>query len=263
MAAPRLGRAGVSSPPFTARTRTMLALLLQDEARFGSAEEAAHEALADAHAAGGEPLWLARLIAAGIAGRRGDLEPAFDLLASAEADGDAWAGAATDMIRAQLYSVTDRLAMRAAADRAVTRFAALGDRWGELNPRMQLALDSEQHGDSAAAADHYSRCLQIARELALPSYETVFLILTLASSGLQRRQYAAGELIVRQGDEGDAFYIVTYGQLDVLVDGPDGMPLVVTGFAGASTLARSHSCAAAGARPPCACDRGAGRSDGA
>jgi predicted ATPase len=218
---------GVSSPPLTVRTRAMLALLLQDESRFGEAEQAADQALADAQEAGGEPLWLARLVLAAVVGRRGDLDRAIDLLDRAEADGDAWAGAACDLVRAQLLSVTDREAMRAAAARAIARFTAVGDRWGELNPRMQLALDSQQRGDTAAAAGHYSRCLQIARELALPSYETVFAILALGADGLQPRQYAAGEVIVRLGDEADAFYIVTDGQLDVIVDRPGGGPTVI------------------------------------
>ena len=117
--------------------------------------------------------------------------------------------------------------MRVAADRAVDRFTALGDRWGELNPRMQLALDSQKHGDTAAAADHYSRCLEIARELALPSYETVFAILALGANRLQPQRYAAGEVIVRQGDEADSFYIVTDGRLDVIVDRPGGAATVI------------------------------------
>jgi CRP-like cAMP-binding protein len=92
---------------------------------------------------------------------------------------------------------------------------------------MQLALDAEQRGDSGAAAQHYSRCLQIARELAIPSYETVFVILALASSGLRPQRYSAGQIVVQEGDEADAFYIVTDGQLDVLVDRPDGAAVVV------------------------------------
>jgi predicted ATPase len=218
---------GVSSGPLTARGRAMLALLLQDGGRFDDADAAARQAVADAREAGGEVLWLAQLILAGIAGRRGDLDEALDLLDQAEAAGDPWVLAACDMVRAQLYSVTDQAAMRAAAHRALSGFTALGDRWGELNPRMQLALDAEQRGDSATAADHYSRCLQIARELGISSYETVFVILALASSGLRPQRYAAGEVVVRQGGEADAFYIVTDGQLDVLVDGPDGAPVVV------------------------------------
>jgi putative ABC transport system ATP-binding protein len=51
--------------------------------------------------------------------------------------------------------------------------------------------------------------------------------LTLASSRLRRRRYAPGEVIVRQGDEADAFYIVTDGELEVLIEGPGGGPLVV------------------------------------
>jgi hypothetical protein len=92
---------------------------------------------------------------------------------------------------------------------------------------LQLALDSQQHGDAATAVEHYGRCLQIARELALPSYETVFVILTSASADLHPQRYAAGQVIVRQGDEADAFYIVTDGQLDVLLDQPDNPPLAV------------------------------------
>jgi len=218
---------GMSSPPLTVRTRAMLALLLHDQSRFDSAEQAAREALAEAQEAGGEPLWLARLVLAVVVGRRGDLDQAVDLLDRAEADGDAWGGAACDLVRAQLLADTDRIAMRVAADRAVDRFTALGDRWGELNPRLQLALDSQKHGDTAAAADHYSRCLEIVRELALPSYETVFAILALGADALQPQQYAAGEVVVRQGDEADSFYIVTDGQLDVSVDRPGGAATVI------------------------------------
>jgi predicted ATPase len=222
-----LGAPGSSSPALTARTRAMHALLLQDKGQIASATEAARQALADALEAGGEPLWLARLILAAVVGRAGDLHQAFDLLQAAEAGGDRWVNAVSDLIRAQLLSTTDREAMRAAANRAISAFTSLGDRWGELNPRLQLALDSQQHGDAATAVEHYGRCLQIARELALPSYETVFVILASASADLQPQRYAAGQVIVRQGDEADAFYIITDGQLDVLVDQPDDPPLPV------------------------------------
>jgi tetratricopeptide (TPR) repeat protein len=73
-----------------------------------------------------------------------------------------------------LLSSTDRAAMRAAAAQAIDRFTAIGDRWGELNPRMQLALDAEQHGDTTVAAEHYERCLDIARDLGFASYEAMF-----------------------------------------------------------------------------------------
>jgi predicted ATPase len=218
---------GAASPALTARVQAMLALLLQDEGRFDDADAAARQALAEAQGAGGEVLWLAQLILAGIAGRSGDVEEALGLLDRVAAAGDPWASAAADMARAQLYSITDRAALRSAAHRALAGFAAVGDRWGELDPRMQLALEAEQRGDSGAAARHYSRCLQIARELAIPSYETVFVILALASSGLRPRRYSAGQVVVQEGDEADSFYIVTDGQLDVLVDRPDGTAVMV------------------------------------
>jgi len=51
--------------------------------------------------------------------------------------------------------------------------------------------------------------------------------LTLAFSRLRRETYPPGAVIVRQGDEAAAFYIVTGGELEVLIDGPGGAPLVV------------------------------------
>jgi ABC-type lipoprotein export system ATPase subunit len=51
--------------------------------------------------------------------------------------------------------------------------------------------------------------------------------LTLAFSRLRRQTYPPGTVIVRQGDQADAFYIVTGGELEVLIEGPGGAPLVV------------------------------------
>jgi ABC-type lipoprotein export system ATPase subunit len=51
--------------------------------------------------------------------------------------------------------------------------------------------------------------------------------LTLAFSRLRPEAYPPGAVIVRQGDDADAFYIVTGGGLEVLVEGPGGVPLVV------------------------------------
>src|SRR4051812_18059664 len=121
---------GIPSPDLTSRTQAMLALLLQDEARFDRADETARRALAEAQAAGGEPLCLARLALAAVAGRGGDLDQAFILLDRVEVDGDPWMGATSNMIRAQLFSPTDRKSMRAAASRAISGFTAIGDRWG-------------------------------------------------------------------------------------------------------------------------------------
>ena len=45
--------------------------------------------------------------------------------------------------------------------------------WGELDPRMLLAIDAEQHGDTDTAAAHYQRNLEISRQLGLRSYEAM------------------------------------------------------------------------------------------
>jgi len=51
--------------------------------------------------------------------------------------------------------------------------------------------------------------------------------LTLAFSRMRRETYQPGTIIVRQGDHADAFYIVTGGEVEVLVEGPGGVPVVV------------------------------------
>ena len=51
--------------------------------------------------------------------------------------------------------------------------------------------------------------------------------LTFASSRLRPETVPAGKVVVRQGEAADAFYIVTGGELDVLIEGPGGGPMLV------------------------------------
>jgi ABC-type lipoprotein export system ATPase subunit len=51
--------------------------------------------------------------------------------------------------------------------------------------------------------------------------------LTLASSRLEPQAFAPGSIVVREGDEADAFYIVTGGELEVLLRHPTGQEIVV------------------------------------
>ena len=51
--------------------------------------------------------------------------------------------------------------------------------------------------------------------------------LTLASSRLRRLTYAPGAVIVRQGDEAEDFYIVTAGEVDVVLEHPSGQEIPV------------------------------------
>jgi predicted ATPase len=183
---------GHPPPPLAARARAMLALLLGERGQPAAAEKTAREALSDAQNADGEPLTLARLILALTLGRRGEFDEASELLDLAEAHDDMWGQAASDVVRAALLAALDRSALRPVASRAVDRFAAIGDRWGELDPRMMLAIDAEQHGDSDAAAAHYKRNLEISRELGLRSYEAMALThlgnLALRTGDLDRAQ---------------------------------------------------------------------------
>jgi tetratricopeptide (TPR) repeat protein len=170
-----LAAPGTAPQTLTARARVMLALLLAERVEAGVEEKAAREALADAQVAGGEPLASARLTLASTLGRRGDFDQAFELLARVEAEGDQWVGAVADLIRATLLSILDRTALRTVAACAVERFTAIGDRWDELDPRMQLAIDAEQHGDTDTAYQHYERCLHISRQPGLRAYEAMFI----------------------------------------------------------------------------------------
>jgi putative ABC transport system ATP-binding protein len=51
--------------------------------------------------------------------------------------------------------------------------------------------------------------------------------LTLAAAGLEPRRYAPGEIVVRQGDSADDFYIITRGEADVLLAHPGGSEILV------------------------------------
>jgi predicted ATPase len=183
---------GYPPPPLAARTRAMLALLLGERGHAADAEKTAREALSDAQTDDGEPLTLARVVLALTLARRGKFDDAVELLDLAEADGDPWSRAASDVVRAALLAAHDRTALRPVALRAVERFSSLGDRWGELGPRMLLAIDAEQHGDTDTAAAHYERNLEIARELGLRTYEAMALThlgnLAMRTGDLDRAQ---------------------------------------------------------------------------
>jgi tetratricopeptide (TPR) repeat protein len=152
----------------------MLALLQRDGIERAVEDKAARAALAEAEVVGGEPLMLARVILAAALGRRGEFDEAFALLDLAEADGDAWVEATTDAVRATLLGILDRAAMRIVAARAVDRFAALGDRFGESDARTLLAVDAEQRGDLDTAHLHYEQGLRISREFGIGSHEGMF-----------------------------------------------------------------------------------------
>jgi ABC-type lipoprotein export system ATPase subunit len=51
--------------------------------------------------------------------------------------------------------------------------------------------------------------------------------LTLASSRLRRETYAPGAVIVRQGDEPKDFYIVTAGEVEIVLEHPGGQEILV------------------------------------
>jgi len=51
--------------------------------------------------------------------------------------------------------------------------------------------------------------------------------LTVASSRLRRETYAPGSVIVRQGDEPEDFYIVTGGEVEVVLEHPGGQEILV------------------------------------
>jgi ABC-type lipoprotein export system ATPase subunit len=51
--------------------------------------------------------------------------------------------------------------------------------------------------------------------------------LTLASSRLRRETYPPGAVVVRQGDEPEDFYIVTAGEVDVVLEHPGGQEILV------------------------------------
>ena len=62
---------------------------------------------------------------------------------------------------------------------------------------------------------------------ALPSLTEEQLIQTTAR--LARRKFAPGQVIVRQGDPADDFYIISKGQVEIMRDQPDGgQPILVT-----------------------------------
>jgi putative ABC transport system ATP-binding protein len=51
--------------------------------------------------------------------------------------------------------------------------------------------------------------------------------LTMAAAGLEPRGYAPGQIVVRQGDAADHFYIITRGEAEVLLAHPGGNDILV------------------------------------
>lgn len=52
--------------------------------------------------------------------------------------------------------------------------------------------------------------------------------LTEIAQKMQYEKHPAREVIFRQGDEGDKFYLIREGQVEVLIDGPEGLNLIRT-----------------------------------
>jgi len=52
--------------------------------------------------------------------------------------------------------------------------------------------------------------------------------LTEVSQRMRRERFAMGDTVIRQGDEGDRFYLVRSGEMSVFVDDPDGVRPVAT-----------------------------------
>lgn len=52
--------------------------------------------------------------------------------------------------------------------------------------------------------------------------------LTEIAQKMAHEKYPPGEIIFHQGDEGDKFYLIREGQVEVLIDGPAGLQLVRT-----------------------------------
>lgn len=51
--------------------------------------------------------------------------------------------------------------------------------------------------------------------------------LNAAAERLQPRRYAPGQVIVRQGDRADRFFIIARGEAEVLIEMPDGAPVLI------------------------------------
>ena len=64
-----------------------------------------------------------------------------------------------------------------------------------------------------------------------------------------RVSYSAGEILFRQGDEGDAAYVILSGRADILVDAESGQ-IKVAELCQIRLSARSPFCATFPAQPP-------------
>lgn len=52
--------------------------------------------------------------------------------------------------------------------------------------------------------------------------------LTEVAQKMNYEKFPAGQFVFQQGDEGDKFYLIRAGQVEVLIDGPDGRKLIRT-----------------------------------
>jgi len=85
---------------------------------------------------------------------------------------------------------------------------------------------------SAAQRERLAASLQrvlLLRQLSPAQYQAVL-------GAMFERVVAAGEAVIRQGDEGDNFYVVDDGEFDVFVSKADAAPRLVTSYAAGGTF---------------------------
>jgi ABC-type lipoprotein export system ATPase subunit len=69
---------------------------------------------------------------------------------------------------------------------------------------------------------------EIVNQHVTEAFATLDLVqLSAAAERLQPRRYAPGQVIVRQGERADRFFIIARGQAEVLIEIPDGAPVLV------------------------------------
>lgn len=132
-----------------------------------------------------------------------------------------------------LISVTHRLAAVVTADRI---FVLDNGRLVEEGHHAELVKAGGLYQRLYEEQMHYlhgggvlRRGIEVGRLRVIPLFANLAdVALNEVAGRFLLERYAAGEVVVRQGDPGDKLYMISRGQLDVLLEGPNGPQLVNT-----------------------------------
>jgi predicted ATPase/DNA-binding SARP family transcriptional activator len=147
-----------------ARSREMFERVIAELQEHGSAQDQA----------------FAQLFAADLSGMMGDHVAALGFLQAArrsatEAD-DASFAAMADFVAGHLHLIASELpAAKPWVEAAMEGFQAVGDRWGQVQCRLELASLAAHDGDLIGAVEHVEQSLELSRELHLRELEGILL----------------------------------------------------------------------------------------